>query len=227
MAFLKYRFNRTQVKRVNSFKRYFKKQNGKIQVNELTALLNKVSSYHSAPKSINKIKALFDLKGSDSIEPVLIYSYSNDLENMIPSVDSLEFKALKAYVSKLNGLSSLNLDKVHTYLVNKQNRKTYTPSEPERFSIHTKLESLKGVKNLSLIETDRDLRREGREQNHCIGSKQYLEKMRRGYQALRFKGYTFFLSPKLEIVQTNGKHNSPTPESVESELLSLIQSKGA
>lgn len=216
------------VRIINGYKRYFKKQNGKVQVNELTSFLNKLGHWYAAPKSIDRIRVLFELKSADSIEPILLYSFADDLERMLPSVDSKAYLELKAYMKRMRitreTLTTLALDKIHTYLINKQNRRTYSPKEAEVLPASPEILRLEGTPHLKLIKTDQDLRREGREQSHCIGSKHYLELARRGYQALRYKGYTFFLSPSLDIVQTNGRHNSCTPLSIQHELLTLIKS---
>lgn len=224
--------SRLSVKRVNSFKRYFRKANGKVQRNEWTAFLNTVQHWSNAPKSIDRIKTLLGLKATDSIEPILLYEYSGDLNSMIPDVDSADYKLLMAYCSRMNitkaTLTPLNLDKLHTYLTNKVNRRSYEPKEPTRLSLHPAIAALDGHKDVKLIKTDQDLRREGREQHHCIGSTTYLNRVLRGYQALRFRGYTFFLSPSCEIIETSGRHNSWTPDFVRLELETLISmNKGA
>lgn len=226
--FIKLGMDKSQVKAINSYKRYFKKQNGKVQVNELTAFLNKLNSRYLKAASLNieGLKVLFQLKAKDSIESILLYKYSNDLNNMLPNIDSDEHRSLLKYMARMNitkeSLTTLSLDKLHTYLVNKTNRKAYSPSAPIELPVHPVVAGLDRIKEVKLIRTVQDLRREGREQSHCIGSKGYIEKARGGHQALRYKGYTFWLSPQLDILQSNGKHNSRTPAQIEYELRSLL-----
>lgn len=42
-----------------------------------------------------------------------------------------------------------------------------------------------------------------------------------------YKGYTFFLSPTGEILETHGRYNSPTPPSIVMEMNSYLQSSVA
>ena len=56
-----------------------------------------------------------------------------------------------------------------------------------------------------------------------IGHQEYIEDCRRGYQALNYKDYTFFLDPSLNVNQTHGRHNSHTPSSIIEELQNLIE----
>lgn len=211
----------------NGFERYFLKPNGKLNSNGLLDFLNKNSRWNRAPESIDRLKELFSMTSNHSVEPILLYRFSNDLNNMLPLKDSQEYTQLTAWLKRMaidkNNLTPMTLDKIHAYLINKTNRKEYVPSEPTALPVHPTLLKLQGTKHLKLIKTDRDLKREGREQSHCIGSKMYMDKMLRGYQALRFKEHTFFLTPDLKLVEAHGKHNKYTPKHIQDELLSLIE----
>jgi hypothetical protein len=85
-----------------------------------------------------------------------------------------------------------------------------------------RIAALNGTEHLELIKTDKELRAEGRRQGHCIGSKMYMDKMHRGYHALNYKGYTFFLTPDAQLIETHGKHNSRTPLQIENELRQIV-----
>jgi hypothetical protein len=221
---------RSSVKENNTYKKYFKKQNGKLNRNGFVEFLNKKLHTNTGPESIDKIKELLKFKGSDSIENILLYQFSNDLNNMIPDIDSSDYKKLlskiKSYKIDKNTLTTMDLDKIHTYLTNKINRKSYNPREvvPLKLSPEIlRLETLNDIKkDLILIKTDQDLRREGRQQGHCIGSKSYMNQVLMGYQALRFKDHTFFLSPENKIIEAHGRHNTYTPTEIKTELEKLI-----
>jgi hypothetical protein len=181
--------------------------------------------------SIDKIKDLLNLKATDSIDPILLYAFSKDLNGMIPEKDSKEhvqlIKWLKRREISRDNLNTLNLDKIHTYLTNKVNRKNYIPSEPTYFRLSKDLLKLDGIEHLKLIKTDKDLRAEGRKQSHCIGSKPYMDKCKNGYQALNYKGHTFFLDPKNQILEAHGSCNRHTPFELRLELQTLIKSEVA
>ena len=108
-------------------------------------------------------------------------------------------------------------------MTNKVNRKNYEPKEPQALMVNPKLQEIEGTEHLQVIKTDRELRLEGRKQHHCIGSRHYIEKALRGYNAVNYKGYTFFFSPTLTLLETSGKYNSRTPEVIKNELLTLIK----
>lgn len=220
----KKKFSKDRLKRVNTLKRYYKKGSGKVDWNTVRKILD-VTGWQDFPRSIDKTKAALGVKGDASIDFILLYRFSKDTENMIPAIDSIEYKQLLAWCKRFKNhpRNVLLMDKLHTYLTNKVNRKNYVPSEPKPLPVHPKLRALEGTENLELIKTDRDLKAEGRKQSHCIGSKSYILQCQRGYQALNYKGYTFFLDSKLRINQTHGKHNRHTPENVRSELLQLLK----
>lgn len=213
---------------VASFAKYFKKPNGKLQKNELTECLNKYASmyaYHDAPENLDNLKNLFNLKQSH-IQSILVYKHLNDVNNMIPNDNTPEYLQLKRWIKtndiNRDNLNLLSLEKLHTYQINKQNRKNYTPSEPNYFPVNQKLLQIKNIDGIKIIETDRDLRTEGKKQSHCIGSKYYIDRCKEGYNALNYKGYTFFLTPDLRLVETHGKHNRSTPYELQLELSKIL-----
>jgi len=216
----------SSVKENNTYKKYFKKQNGKLNRNGFVEFLNKKLHSSDAPNSIDNIKELLKFKGSNSIETILLYQFSRDLEDMIPNIDSIEYKQLlskiKSFKIEASSLTTMDLDKIHTYLSNKINRKSYTPREAVHLKLSPELLKLEGTKHLKLIKTDQALRLEGRQQSHCIGSKSYLNQVLMGYQALRYKDHTFFLSPDNKIIEAHGKCNTYTPQEIKTELQDLI-----
>lgn len=217
-----------------SYRHFFKKPNGVLDKNSYVNFLNKVKHYGNAPQDLTKLINLLGLKKSNT-ETLLIYQYSQDTSNMIPNQDTVEYKQLQSWLKKhpidKDNLTTLKLDKLHQYLTDKMNRKTYSPREAVQLPMNEKLlkieSKIQDSNILKLVKTDQDLRREGRQQSHCIGGKHYLEKCFRGYQALRFKGYTFFLTPDLKIDQTNGKRNAWTPENIRTELNEILTSEVA
>jgi len=210
---------------LGSYERYFLKPNGKLKRNEFAEFTKQFASWPSAPVSIDNLKALFGLKHLAEILPLLHYQFTSDLEGMLPGVDTPEFVQLRKWIAKqgIEKPNTLQLDKLHTYLVNKMNRKTYEPSEPEVFPTHPAIEALRGTEGLRIIDTDRKLRAEGRSQHHCIGSSGYINMCRNGYQALHYKGYTFLLHPDCGLYETYGSCNASTPYQLIGELESLIQ----
>lgn len=208
----------------DDFAKYYVKPNGKIQANELNKTLSRIKYYARAPRSIDAIREALKISTTDlnSLETILCYQYSEDLNDMIPHVDSDQRPIVNKFISKhVPILSTHTLDKLHTFLTNIQNKKTRVPSEARKFHVAEKLQKI-NHKDLNLLDDSQKLRAEGRRQNHCIGGLDYQKKCSLGYQALNFKGYTFFLSPSLEIVQTNGRFNCQTPDSVISELKTLL-----
>jgi hypothetical protein len=209
---------------------YYQKGN-KIDFQNINKVLTRKGKYSldQIPRNIDKIKALIgfnhDLK---CLEEILCYRYSSDLNNMIPDKDSLEYQNLVKFLSKHNitkkNLTTFKLDKIHEFLLNKINRKNYTPSDPNYFPVNeTLLEAEKLDDKLKVIKSDRELRAEGRKQNHCIGSKNYIESCFRGSQAANYKGYTFYLDSNLNIRETSGKFNQGTPEKIKTEFIELIK----
>lgn len=224
--------DRKKVLVFNRLKQYFKKPSGKIDLNSLRQVLDSYDSYRAldrVPESLDKLKSILGMKASDSVITLLNYRHVRDVINMLPDQDSDEEKQLKRWLKRMGinreTINLLNLDKLHTYQISKLNRKNYVASEPNYFPVHPTIKALEGTEGLSLIEHDRALRAEGRKQGHCIGGRYYQQGCKRGYQALNFKGYTFYLTPTLDISQTNGKHNSYTPDKIRRELITLI--KGA
>lgn len=213
----------------SDYERYFKKPNGKTKINELNEFLKDRTNYVSAPESIDSIKTLFEMNSNhfDQLVTCLKYCFIDDLNEMIPVETSTEYGQLKRWLKRndisLNNLTLLSLDKIHTYLLNKLNRKDYVPSEPKLFPLSEKALKLKNVPHLKLITNDRELKSEGKRQSHCIGSPSYIEACKAGSHALNYKGYTFFLSNDLEIKQTHGSYNSHTPEKIRNELIEIIK----
>lgn len=221
---------RRKARAVQGYKKYFRKHNGKLKVSEMQRVLNRCKgeygSIHDAPECIDRMRELLGIKHADSIEYLLVYPFTKDVIGMIPERESREYKQLETWAKrmlKVHPKNELLMDKMHTYLTNKQNRRDYVPSEPTPLPVHPKLKKLSGTPELKLITTDRELRAEGRKQSHCIGSKQYLDACKQGYQVLNYKGYTFFLRPDLKISETHGRHNNCTPEPIRNELQTLIQ----
>jgi hypothetical protein len=211
----------------SSYEQYFRKPNGVVNVNGLKAFADTVMHSFAAPESIDTVKALLGLKAQPQIETVLRYRFAGDLNTQIPEVDSAEYVALKAWAERAGitatSLTTLALDKLHTYLTNRQNRRTYEPREPEQFPVAEPVRQLAAVEGVELLDTDRKLRAEGRRQHHCIGGAHYLNRCRQGYHALNYKGFTFFLNPRGEILETHGRFNSPTPTSVMLELSAMLR----
>jgi hypothetical protein len=210
-----------------SYEPYFRKPNGVLNVNGLKAFAETVMHSAEAPEAIDAIKGLFGLTTQPQTETVLRYLFAGDVNNQIPTVDSAEYVALKGWVAKQGTLTTLVLDKLHTYLTNRQNRRTYEPREPEQFPVAEPVRRLVGVEGVEVLDSDRKLRAEGRRQHHCIGSADYLNRCRQGYHAVNFKGYTFFLNQRGEILETHGKYNSPTPTSVMLELSEMLRQSPA
>lgn len=211
-----------------SFEKFYLKNSGKIQINELnkttSRIFNNFWSYKDAPESIDNILSVLGASKTDLsvLETVLCYEFSNDLNNMIPAIDTEERHTLNRFVSKnVRQITTHTLDKMHTFLLNLANRKERSPSEPIRFPVHPKLAQI-SHEDLLIIDSAQKLRAEGRKQSHCIGGRDYQAKCQSGYQALNFKGYTFFLSPDLRVLQTHGRFNSITPQYIVNDLIQLI-----
>jgi hypothetical protein len=128
---------------------------------------------------------------------------------------------------KKENLNTLKLDTLHTYFINLGKRKDYTPSKPIDLPVSEKLLKLEfKTDKLKVMKTVQDMRKEGRQQSHCIGQKNmgYISRcLNESYQTVNFKGFTFFLNPDLSINTTNGRHNSSTPDNVRDELTKLIR----
>lgn len=200
---------------------YLKNHKGKINKHGLNEFLKSgrgVSHDNaSISEDIGKLIDLLDIKADQSKLELAAYRFTNDLAGMIPEIDTPEYKALKNWLKRMdiNGrnFNAFKLDKIHTYLINKEKRKNYVPSEPIEFPYHPILDQVESMLDkCRVIRTDQELRAEGRKQSHCIGSKMYQDKMRRGYNAIHYKGHTFLLDSELQLVEAHGRHNSHTPE---------------
>lgn len=218
------------------FAEYFLKPNKVLKTNEFNdfkkryCLLNRS---HSCPYGLSLLKPFINLNDINNITEILLYPHINDLLRMIPDIDSKEYKLFLSWTKK-TGLHDyctiLKLDFIHTYQINRQNRinnpRSKNPkkvSEIIKFNVDPKLLEIQN-KDLKIIKSDRELRGEGRRQSHCIGGDYYINKMRQGHQALNFKGYTFYLDPNLNILETSGRHNCYTPDEIKKELIELIAS---
>lgn len=223
----------------SAFTPFFRKPNGKLNTNGLRAFIKRHYRYGmagDAPRSIDRTRKLLGLKARDSVEFILGYRYARDTEAMIPSEDSPEYTRLQKWLARNIGESHprnmLLMDKLHTYLINRLNRANRAPSSPRvamQLPVHPAIRAAREIlqmqekaEALQIIDTDAALRAEGRKQHHCIGGSDYLQMCRKGYQALNFKGYTFFLTPDLRVDQTHGKYNSHTPAYVVAELTALL-----
>lgn len=202
--------------------KWFQKPNGKIKDHDLAR--HCTDTHHDAPETISGVKELFGVKGNEPIDWLLGFKFIKDLDPMIPEVDSTEYTQLVRWAKRYDShpRNALLLAKLHGYLINKQNRKDHIPKEPVEFPVHEVLTRIEATPKLRLIKTDQQLRAEGRTQSHCIGAKHYVEDCLSGYQALNFKGYTFLLEPDLRLAETHGRHNTTTPETIQSELMELI-----
>lgn len=203
--------------------KYFLKPNGVVQRNELQAFLKHRLHMGAVPESLTGLQALL---GKHNTLAMLQYQYANDLERMLPGIDTDEhtalLKAVKRYKVDVNNLTTLDLDKLHVVLANLLNKKVYEPRGLEPLPTHPHVLSLVGNEHLTIIDTVKALRAEGRRQSHCIGGADYIRLCKLGYQALNYRGFTFLLTPLLEIREAKGKHNSPVPGSVYNEFAMLI-----
>jgi len=152
-----------------------------------------------------------------------IYPFTKDVAGMLESLDPRD-KKLRGKVQKLMAAqNTLALDKLHTYLVNKANRKVYTPvnRNEEVYNINPRL---KGREDLRPIVNRYQLRAEGRRQSHCIGSHgAYHDRIVSNQnQAFNFKGYTFYTTYDLKVIAAHGAHNRPVPGSVYKELEKIL-----
>ena len=203
--------SRSQNINAASYEHYFLKPNGVLNRNGHAAFMATLTHWRGAPTSLDRTRELLGVKlGTPSLETLLRYEFANDLEAQIPGVDTAEYVALKIWMAKnTHSLSTLTLDKIHTYLTNRQNRKTYEPREPEAFPVSQPVRAIAAMEGIQVLDTDQKLRAEGRKQRHCIGTASYLNRCRQGYQALNFKGYTFFLDPSGRILETRGSLTAP------------------
>ena len=210
----------------SKYESFFLKPNGVLDRNGFNEFIKSMPSHYSSGSiSIDKIVSLLGLKKSDNTK-ILRYEYLNDLNSQIPNSDTTEYTQLVRWLKNQcidrENVNALSLDKMHVYLTNKLNKVAYTPSEPYQFPVSDKLTALQGTKGLTLLDTDRKLRAEGKRQNHCIGGKDYIAECKTGNQALNFKGYTFYLDSDCEILASTGSYNRPTPGKVIMELTKLL-----
>lgn len=221
-----------------SYRKYFLKPNGKLKNNEYHEFIRKITRvylreadiHQTAPQSIDKILELLDLKSSnfEAVCNIISYIFAQDVNEGIPPIDSYKYIKLKKTIKKKLANHPVNeflLEKIHTIQINWENNNTYTSPEPIALPVHEKLLELeKSVKELTVLKTVRDIRAEGRKQNHCIGQKEmgYIDRCLNGFQALNYKGYTFFLSPDLKVRCAYGKYNRHCPSEIKDEFTELI-----
>jgi len=199
--------------------------------NKLITWLDK--SYNTP--SMEKVKQLkndLKIKGhlKHFITKIKNYPHLGSCLDMLPEPLTRDHDLFLRYLKKLGitakTFCAFEFEKIHVYLINKLNRKNNTPSEPQPLPVTEtilKLERIPALKGeINLIKTVKDLRAEGKRQGHCIGSKMYINRCKRGYQALNFKGHTFLLDPRNQLVEAHGKYNSYTPETIKNELNELI-----
>lgn len=216
----KWVLEKRRIKQIHRYFKYFRKQNGKLKKRDLIKFLGCLSDWQEAPRSLDNIKSLLGVKGNECIIWMLRYPHTKDIEPMLPHEDSVEHKQLLSWLKRYQDhpRNIFLLEKLHTYLVNKMNRKEYTPKEPVKFPVSPVFMMLHGIKDLRLITTDFELRAEGRKQSHCIGSPMYMQGCMRGNHALNYKGYTFYLDSNMRLIETHGKHNASTPDEITEEL---------
>lgn len=226
-------YDTSTVRITNHLKRhFFRKQSGTYDYNGLANFIYKYGLKDSYTDiDLERIAPLIQLFGVKNKLAIIAYRYSLDTCNMLPcqDADPKDYNKLKSWITRnINSdraLTLFDLDKLHTYLTNKQNRIIYAPSEPVRVPLHAALIKAKELvpNDLDLIDTVARMRKEGRSQSHCIGSKHYIDSLFVGYQACNYKGYTFYLNPRLEVVETKGSHNRATPSSIINEFNNILQ----
>lgn len=227
---LKRRFDLRKVQCFNALKKHFKKPNGKINLQGLLEYLRNYSmpwNKEEIPslETIKELRNLLKIKGNENTNFILSYSHSKDIPAMVGTIDSPERDQVIRWLRSMNDhpKNVLLLEKLHTYLVNRLNRKNYAPKEPTELPVSKTLLKLEGTKDLTLIKTDRELKAEGRRQSHCIGSSGYLHGCMKGNQVLNYKGHTFYLTQGLDLIEVHGRHNQHTPEKIRKELFDLIK----
>lgn len=215
------------IREAKGWKHWFVKPNGKLNAFEFTKFLNKGCHHNNPPISIDRVKQALEMKGNENVVWLLEYQFIADLENMMPHIDSKEYIQLLQWLKRQRNRKQPNnvflLDKMHTYLTNKINRKSYD-GDGNAFPQDAVLQALSGnLEHYHYITSDKELRAEGRKQRHCIGSKHYIAQCFSGYQACHYKGYTFFFNPELDLMETHGKYNAATPDKIQNELLTVIE----
>lgn len=227
-------------RRLEEYRHNFKTPQGRIDWDALLAFMDAYQGWgrynadgpqRTKGYCIDKILALYGRKDTEAKIKTLIYAYAQDLNVMLPEIDSDAYLKLKKAMDRLGAteLCPLSLDKLHTYLINQVNyasKKERGPVEVIRFQVHPALEAIRNEEHVTILDSAPALRAEGRRQSHCIGSKGYIDALRRGMNyAVNYKGYTFWLGHDLQVQQTHGRFNSSTPESIRHELLDLIHKK--
>lgn len=192
------------------------------------------------PLNIDNLCKVFSLNQNYDFSKIIFYTHIESIENSIPSdIDSKEYHDFLKMIKRLNitkdNLNTLQLDKIHTAIINKNERLERGPIEKREWPAYQVSEYLLTLENLlnedkkqviSVIKNQGDLKKESRKMKHCIGQNNmgYHEKIiKKGYQALNFKGYTFFLNPDLTINETHGKNNMSTPDNIKNELIEILE----
>jgi hypothetical protein len=191
------------------------------------------------PLELDKLNKLLGLNCNFDYSKIVFYDHIRDIESSIPSdIDSIEYLELLKVIKRLkitkDNLNTLQLDRLHTALINKANRAMNDDKTPKIWPQYQVNETLLKIEQLTsnddkldfyAIKDQGQLRKESRIMKHCIGQARmhYHDKiLRENYQACNFQGYTFYLSPSLEVLQTNGKHNASTPSNVIDALETLL-----
>jgi len=213
----------------------FLKSNGKIQTNELNQYaLNQDQSRRENWDTIlgkdSKISLLWDGLKVEQLRLLNLYEFCIDLENQIPVEHSDEYLALHKFIRRDDVAFSLySLDRMHTWLTNKQTLAARKSEEREPkvesvfpYSPIVNLIQVPENRTLTILDTPSKLRREGKNQGHCIGGASYIADCKRGYIALNYAGYTFYFSRDLQLISTSGKYNSATPQNLRAELVHAV-----
>jgi hypothetical protein len=249
-SFLGYRYSSVKLDALKVFNevynRYLKcsdTRQVKYYLKNFNVLQAQISHDHKGIElKLDKLCKLFNLNQNFDFTKIVFYRHIVDVERSIPSdIDSVEYSDFLKIVKRLkitkDNLNTLQLDRLHTSIINRALRAEKGPSVPKiwpKYQVPQKLIELETEINkqqksdiLTVIKDQGQLKKEGRQQKHCIGtdSMGYHRKiLLQGYLALNFKGFTFFLDPDLNINQTYGKHNSSTPYDIRFELRELLSS---
>jgi len=225
--------------------RYLKTSDDRQATNYLRSYkLKRANLYQNTSKGISlelgNLCLLFGLNKNYDFTKIIFYSHIQDINASIPSdVDSVEYSEFLKVVKRLKitkeSLNTLELDRLHTAIINKAARlergeveaKVWTPYEVSEKLLKMEIALNEEKQLLTVIKSQGDLKREGRTMKHCIGQNAmgYHSKiLTQNYQAVNYKNYTFFLNPDLTINQTYGKHNSSTPRELRAEFETILKS---
>jgi len=154
---------------------------------------------------------------------LVIYPHLLSVVGMLENLDPRDKRLRTKVRSLMASRNTLALDKLHAYLVNKANRKTNDPSKrhEKTYRINPVLETCKDV---TPIVNRYQLRAEGKRQSHCIGSHgSYHDRIvSNGNQAFHCKGFTFYTTYGLRLIEAHGAHNQDVPASLIKQLSETI-----